>query len=106
MISFSAMCSMPNGCPVSRGKLRDGVAADKQIIVMAASKRIDGSRLLRLSRLDRTARLFPGAEAAGDMGDGLHAHLLRGMRGKRRAQASRAKEDVFLVLGKDRLVIL
>src|SRR5665647_1258294 len=59
----------------------------------------------RFRRFDRTAGLFPGAEATLDMGDRLQPHALRGLRGKRRAQAAGAEEHEFLVLREGRLVI-
>src|ERR1019366_3930787 len=67
-------------------------------------------RLLRLARrgvrrLDRSARLFPGAEAALDMGHRLEPHMLGRLRSQRRAQASRTEEHKALVLREDRLVI-
>src|SRR5579885_152225 len=69
-----------------------------------------GSRLLalarhRIRRLDRTAGLLPGAEAALDMRNRLEPHALRGLRGKRRAQAPGAEKHELLVRGEYRLVI-
>src|SRR5947209_2178069 len=60
---------------------------------------------LRLQLFDRTARLAPRFKAAFDMGDGRQAHVLCGLRGKRRAPTTRAEEDEALVFGEDRLVI-
>src|SRR6185295_8928018 len=57
-------------------------------------------------RLDRPARLAPGAEAAADMGDRLEPHIFGGERGKRRALAGGTEEHEAPVLGEDRLVIL
>src|ERR1700688_1533652 len=67
-------------------------------------------RLFRLAechlrRLDRTAQLLPGAEAALDMGDRLEAHALGGLGSKRRAQSAGAEEHEALVLREGRLVI-
>ena len=59
--------------------------------------------LLRLPLLDRTAGVAPGGKAAAHMRDRLQAHVLRGLRGERRAQAAGAVEDEFLVLLEDRL---
>src|ERR1039458_1137754 len=68
------------------------------------------SRLLRLDmrefrRLDRAARLLPGAESALDMGDRFEPHALGDLRGQRRAQPAGAEEHEALVLGESRLVI-
>src|SRR6185503_11918847 len=63
------------------------------------------SRLLRLGRLDGAAGLLPRAEAALDVGDGLEAHAVRGLRGQSGPQAAGAEEDELLVLREDRLVV-
>src|SRR3569623_1567499 len=62
-------------------------------------------RLLRLRRLDRPARLLPGAEAARNVSDGREPHAVRRLRGQGRAQAAGAEEHVLLVLREDRLVV-
>ena len=68
------------------------------------------SRLLHLARhnvrsVRRTAGLFPRAEATLDMSDRFKTHSMRGLRGKRRAQAAGTEKDELLVRGKYRLVI-
>src|SRR6185295_18133959 len=57
-------------------------------------------------RLDRPARLAPGAEAAADMGDRLKPHVLGREGGQCRALAGGTEEHEAPVLGEDRLVIL
>jgi hypothetical protein len=54
---------------------------------------------------NRTAGLFPGAEAALDVSDGLKPHPACDLRSQRRAKAAGAKEDEALVFGKDGLVV-
>src|SRR5262245_44471245 len=61
--------------------------------------------LLRRPSLHRTAGVAPGGKAAADMGDRLQPHVLRGLGGKRRAQAAGTMEDEGLVLLEDRLGI-
>ena len=51
------------------------------------------------------AGLFPGIEAAGDMGDVAESHVLQRGGGQRRAPATAAEEDEALVLLEDRLGI-
>src|SRR6266516_1042000 len=64
-----------------------------------------GSRLALFWSLDRPARLLPCAETAGEMRDGLEAHLLRGLGRERRAPAAVAEEHEALVVGEHRLVV-
>src|SRR5581483_7053698 len=59
----------------------------------------------RGGRLDRTARLLPGAEPAGNMRNRLEPHFLRGMRSQRRTKAASAKEHILLVLVERFLVV-
>ena len=59
-----------------------------------------GLWLRRLGRLDRTAGVLPGAEAAADMSDRLQPHVLRRLRRQRRAQAAGAEEHEALVLAR------
>src|SRR4051794_6646494 len=61
--------------------------------------------LLRLPLLGRPTGVAPGGVAAGDVGDGLEAHVLRGLGGERRAQAAGAMKDELLVLLEHRLRI-
>src|SRR5258708_35690356 len=55
-------------------------------------------RLLRLDLLNRTAGVAPGREAATHMRDRLQSHVLRGFRRQRRAHATGAMKDEFLLL--------
>src|SRR5204863_10159789 len=61
--------------------------------------------LLRLPLLHRAAGVAPGGVAAGDVGNGLEAHVLRGLGGERGAQAAGAVEHELLVLLEHRLRI-
>src|SRR6185437_10983695 len=98
---------LPNGErePAGSRNLTSTISTHKRIVLIARNSAVNGLRLPRLRRLDRTARLLPGAEAALDMGDGFEPHALRRLRGQRRAQAAGAEEQEALVLRKDRLVI-
>src|SRR6185437_2869158 len=64
---------------------------------------IFGARLLRLPFLNRAARVAPCGKPAADMRNRLQAHVLRGLRGKRRTKPAGAMKDELLVLLKDRL---
>src|SRR6185312_10179118 len=56
-------------------------------------------------RFDGPAGLRPSRKTARDMSDRFEAHVLRRLRGQRRAQSAAAEEDELLVLRKLRLVI-
>src|SRR3954465_10589140 len=61
--------------------------------------------LLRLPLLRRTTGIAPGGVAAGDVGDGLQAHVLGGLGRERGAQAAGAVEDEFLVFLENRFCV-
>src|SRR5579875_1550502 len=97
-MAFSACRAMRRGCIALSARFAGARSPPK------ARSRLSRSRA-SVRRLDRTACLLPGAEAARDVGDGLQPHALCRLRGERRAQTAGAEEHEFLVLGEDGLVV-
>src|SRR5690606_16788050 len=90
--SPSATSTPPRCCPSTRRRCRGRAGPPPPDIKL-------------FWHLHGTARLLPGGEAAGDMGDGFQAHLLNDLRGKRGTPAGSAVENELLVFGENGLVI-
>src|SRR3954462_7898855 len=96
----------PDSQPVRRSPAPQPERARSQSPPRWAVRRCSSRlRLRRLQRLDRSAGILPSTEAAANMRDRLQSHMLRRLRGQRRAQAPGAEKYEALVLGKLRLVI-